>query len=225
MNRFLAALLLFATVAAHAETHEELVTRAFSAMEPDLAQNWSYTRTTRNSEGTFIARFDPRMPDEPHWTLLSVDGRKPTDGEIEEFLDDVNRDRGGNGGDENGAEFTAGSLRLIEETDEYWWFSFLPPAESEEDAKFMNAVDARLKIVKKGHFVSHISMRNTDTIKPGKGVKIRKFETDLRFAPACEGCPAVPRSVKAAVQGKALLLMKIDEEENIEFSDFERVED
>ena len=119
--------------------------------------------------------------------------------------------------------FADGSIELIEETDAYWMFTFRPETDSDEEAQFMEAVDARLKVVKDGHFVSLVSMRNTDTIKPGKGVKIRKFETELEFAPVYEGGPTVPRRVRAAVQGKAFLVVKIDEEEDIEFSDFEPV--
>ena len=220
--KILALLLLFLAVDAHAESHEELVRRAFDAMESDLSANWSYTETSRNSEGTYIARFDPRLPEDEHWNLLSVDGRAPTSEELDDFLESKSRDKGGDD-DNDEPMFADGSIDLIEETDDYWVFRFRPKTGSDDEAKFMAAVDARLKVVKKGHFVSLVSMRNTDTIKPGKGVKIKKFETDLEFVPAYEGGPTVPHRVRAAVQGKAFLVVKIDEEEQIEFSDFEQV--
>ncbi len=223
--KILAALLLLLLVGtSSAETHEELVKRAFTAMERDLSANWSYTQTTRSSDGIFVARYDPRLPQEKHWTLASVDGRAPTDDEIEAFLEEKAKR---NGRDDNDDEpmFADGTIELLEETDAYWLFSFRPKTDSDEEAEFMEAIDARLKVVKNGHFVSLVSMRNTDTIKPGKGVRIRKFETELEFAPAYDGGPTVPRRVRAAVQGKAFLVMSIDEEEDIEFSDFERVGD
>ncbi|MDJ0711881.1 MAG: hypothetical protein QNJ14_15945 [Woeseiaceae bacterium] len=214
-------LLLFA-VGAHAESHEELVRRAFNAMEPDLSASWSYTETSRNSEGTYVARFDPRLPEDEHWTLLTVDGRAPTAAELEEFLEEKGRNRREDD-DDNGPMFADGSIRLIEETDDYWLFTFRPITDTDDEAMFMAAVDARLKVAKQGHFVSRVSMRNTDTIKPGKGVKIKKFETELEFAPAYKGGPTVPQRVRAAVQGKAFLVVKIDEEEHIEFTEFERI--
>ena len=224
MKTLATLLLLLLAGSANAETHEELVKRAFNAMEPDLSSNWSYTQTTRSSEGTFVARYDPRLPENEHWTLESVDGREPTDDELEAFLDEKAKDKGRD--DDNDEQmFADGSIELLEETDAYWLFAFRPETDSDEEAKFMAAVDARLKVVKNGHFVSLVSMRNTDTIKPGKGVKIRTFETELEFAPAYEGGPTVPRRVRAAVQGRAFLVVNIDEEENIEFSDFERVGD
>ncbi len=224
MKILVSLLLLLLASTAIAETHEELVQRAFAAMEPDLSANWSYTRTARSSDGTFIARYDPRLPEGEHWTLISVDGREPTEDDVEAFLEERQRVQGGDD-DNDETMFADGSIELIEETDAYWLFAFRPETDSDEEAEFMQAVDARLKVVKEGHFVSLVSMRNTDTIKPGKGVKIRKFETELEFAPAYEGGPTVPRRVRAAVQGKAFLVVKIDEEEDIEFSDFEPVGD
>ena len=222
MKTLITVFLVFATAVSYAETHEELVRRAFNAMEPDLSTNWSYTETTRNEDGTFVARFDPRLPDGQHWALLSVDGREPTEDELEEFVEDKSRGRGDND-DGNEPMFNSGTVELIEETDDHWWFRYRPKTDSDKEKKFMEAVDARLKVVKDGHYISLISMRNTDTIKPGKGVKIRKFETDLEFAPAIEGGPVVPRSIKADIKGKAFLVVKFDEQEHIELSDFEKV--
>ena len=221
MKSLTVLLLLTYAVCASAESHEALVTRAFNAMESDLSANWSYTRTARSSEGTFVARYDPRLPESEHWTLTSVDGRNPTDDEIDAFREERATRTGGD--DDDAPMFADGSIRLLEETDTYWLFAFRPATDSEEEAKFMEAVDARIKVVKQGHFVALVSMHNTDTIKPGKGVKIRKFETELEFAPAYAGGPTVPQRVRAAVQGRAFLVVNIDEEENIEFSDFERV--
>ena len=217
-------LMILVIASAHAETHEELVERAFKSMEPDLSENWSYTQTRRNSAGTFVARFDPRLPEQQHWTLMTVDGREPTDEELEAFLEEKSRRKEQDGEeDEDATMYANGSIELLEETEDYWLFAFRPKTDSDDEAKFMEFVDARLKIEKNGHFVSLVSMRNTDTIKPGKGVKIRKFETELEFEPAYEGGPTVPRSVRSAVQGKAFLVVNIDENEHIEFSDFEPV--
>jgi len=224
MRTFTAFLILLLVGTVDAETHEDLVKRAFEAMESDLSANWSYTRTARSSEGTFVARYDPRLPEEEQWSLTSVDGREPTDEELEAFLEERARRRDSDGDDDE-QMFEDGSIELVEETDAYWLFAFRPETGSDDEAEFMEAVDARLKIIKRGHFVSLVSMRNTDTIRPGKGVKIRRFETELEFAPAFEGGPTVPRRVRAAVQGKAFLVVKIDEEEDIEFSDFEPVGD
>jgi hypothetical protein len=89
----------------------------------------------------------------------------------------------------------------------------------------MNAVEGTLQVAKDGHYVEWIRMRNRETVKPGKGVKLEVFDTRLDFAPAYEGGPIMPQSVETKVKGRAMLVIKFDEEERISYSDFERVID
>lgn len=115
-----------------------------------------------------------------------------------------------------------GSLELLEETDAYWEFRFRPRTDSDEEDKFMNAVDGTLQVVKDGHYVAWIRMRNREPIKPGKGVKLEIFDTQLLFGPAYDGGPVLPQSVETRVKGKAMLVIKFDEKERVSYSDFER---
>jgi hypothetical protein len=184
--------------------------------------------TTHNADGVFVARFDPRLPDDERWELLSVDEREPTDDELDAFREEK-EDQHENDSDEEDSEFTSmvadGSLKLLEESDTYWQFQFTPRADSDDEVKFMNAVEGTLQVVKDGHYVEWIRMRNRETVKPGKGVKLDVFDTRLAFAPAHAGGPVMPRSVEMKVQGRAMLVVKFDEEERISYSDFERVID
>jgi hypothetical protein len=111
---------------------------------------------------------------------------------------------------------------LIEETDEYWLFSFVP---NDDEETFINSVDTSLKIIKDGRYISYIEMHNHSDIKPGFGTKLTSFLTKFAFAPAVDGGPIVPKSVKVQVVGRALLFIAIDETETIEYSDFEYVGD
>ena len=115
-----------------------------------------------------------------------------------------------------------GSLALLEETDAYWSFSFRPRTESDEESEFMQSVEGQLQVVKDGHYVSRVTMRNTKPIRPGMGVKIKVFDMTLQCAPAFEAGPVLPRSVRVAIEGRALLVAKIEETESVEFSDYER---
>lgn len=225
MKYFIFTLLLLAASSASAETHDELVERAFAALEFNLRDHWSYTETTRNQDGIYVARFSAGLPDGERWTLLSVDDRDPTTDEIEEFLEEKSRHSDENSTDEDSASQSMvadGSLELLEESDTYWRFRFRPRADSEDEEKFMNSVEGSLQVTKDGHYVAWVHMRNRETIKPGKGVKLELFDTRLAFAPAFEGGPVLPRSVKTKVKGKAMLVIKFDEDEQISYSQFER---
>jgi hypothetical protein len=116
-----------------------------------------------------------------------------------------------------------GSVELIDETDERWLFNFSPLADNDEERKFMEAVEGSLEIAKNGHYVRKLHLRNIETIKPGKGVKLRVFDTSFEFARAPDGSAVLPALVRAKVEGRAMLVIGIDEEQTVEFSDYERV--
>ena len=225
MKPIISLLLLLATSLAHAETHDEILDRAFASMELNLRDNWSYTETSQNGDGLFVARFDPRLPEDQRWGLLSVDDREPTEDEQIEFREDkANSNHDDSDNEDSGARSMVadGSLELLEETDVYWLFRFKPRTDSDNVDKFMKAVDGTLQVVKDGHHVAWIRMRNREPIKPGKGVKLEIFDTRLVFAPAYDGGPVLPESVETRVKGKAMLVIRFDEKERVSYSDFER---
>jgi hypothetical protein len=224
MKPLLTTLLLFAAIAAQAETHEALVERAFDSLETEIRDRWAFTRTETSAKGVYVSTHDPRR--EPAWELLTVDGREPTSDEREEFLSERLRGRGeDDDGDEDDTRslVSPGSVELVEETDERWLFNFSPLADSEDERKFMEAVEGRLEVAKDGHYVRKLRLRNLETIKPGKGVKLQVFDTSFEFAPAPDGSAVLPARVRAKVQGRAMLVVGIDEEQTVEFSDYQRV--
>lgn len=227
----LLSLILLATTPSHAEDYEALVERAFNALDNDFSEHWSYTETSEQGEGVYVARFDPRRPEDERWSLESVDGLGPTDKQAAKFLKRKNEQRAEQvkADDDNerevGMEVVPGSVTLLEETDAHWLFKFQPGAETAEDAEFMSKVDATVKVVKDGHYVALIHLMADKPIRPAKGVKINTLDTRLAFGRVSEGGPIVPLSVDLEVKGRAYLVVKIDETETSRYSNFERVLD
>jgi len=225
MKPIISLLILLAASLVHAETHDEVVDRAFASMELNLRDYWSYTETNQKDDGLFVARFDPRLPEDQRWDLRSVDDREPTEDELIEFREDKansHRDDSDSEDSETQSMVADGSLELLEETDLYWQFRFKPRTDSDDEDKFMKAVDGTLQVVKDGHYVAWIRMRNREPIKPGKGVKLEIFDTRLVFAPAYDGGPVLPESVETRVKGRAMFVIRFDEKEQVSYSDFER---
>jgi hypothetical protein len=224
----LAICLLLVTSLALAESHEDLIDRAFESVEDDLSARWSYTRTDQDGDGVFVGHYDPRLPESDRWSLISVDGLEPSADEIEDYREQRAEEQE-NDSDDDENELASivnrESVVLLDETDSFWLFGFQPTADSEGEQEFMKSVEGTLKIIKEGHYVAVITLQNRDTIKPGKGVKIKEFFTRLEFAPIQEGGPALPRSVQATVKGKAFLVVKFDETETVTYSDFEQAYD
>lgn len=229
MNRLsiaLVALILSFPLTAAADDYSEIVALAFATIDNDFDREWAFTETSTEEESTYVGRFDPRREDP--WELLSIDGRDPTPEEAHQWREQKGRhDREDEQEEEDEGlevEFvTPDTITLIEETDDYWLFGFDPNVnvDDERGEKFMRHVEGRLTVIKDGHFVESIDLRNTRPIKPAFSVRINTFITTLTFGPAAEGGPIVPKSIDVHVQGRAMLAVRFDETEAIRYSDYE----
>jgi len=214
---------------AAAGDYSALLGKATDALDSDYASDWAFTETSVDSEIMTVARFDPSAPDGKRWHLLTVNGRNPTATEVADFREERAEDFPEDGADDDpGNDVEAmvqpDSLSLIEETDDYWLFNFLP-AEDEDDEGILEHVDATLKIVKGGPYMEFISLQSNKPFRPQFGVKISNLTTRLVFGPAAMNGPIVPVSVDIRIKARAFLAISIDETVSISFSDYEYVGD
>ncbi|MGI9239092.1 MAG: hypothetical protein ACR2QZ_16960 [Woeseiaceae bacterium] len=220
-----AVLLVFglwlASVAHAADDHNAIFQTALDSVEFDFDERWAFTETRIDSEHVWVGRFDPRRSPSERWQIVSVDGREPTDKEVEGFLKEKAHDHSGGGDKQVNAMVEKDSIRLIEETSQYWLFGFTP----EDDQAVMDSVDATIRVNKNTGQLQYIDIRNHKSIKPGYGVKISKLITRLTFGPAIEGGPVVPLSTQVEVKGRAYFVISFDEEELTRNSEFEYVVD
>jgi len=219
MTARLAFLLLCLTItltAPAAEDYEQLFQRAVEAVDFEFHKAWAYTETRIDSEHVWVGRFDPRRPKNQRWQLLTVDDRPPTAKETEQYQDEQDGDHGDNDGVD--AMVEPDSVRLIEETAEYWLLGF-DAGEDEHD--LAENLEATIRINKAGRYLEYIDLRTRSPIKPAIGVKIAKLITRLTFGPAVDGGPVVPLSTQVEVKGRAYLVISFDEQELFRNSDFE----
>lgn len=220
MRGLLAGLLLVSAIGvAQPDDPAALYDDAVAAIEWDLEDGWAFTELRLSDDRRWAARFDPRLPEAERWTLLTVDGRSPTDDERREFA----RDKDGYESADNRQRLrlvNAETLQLIEDSDTHWRFRFEP---QEDEVEFVDNIDATLSIVKDGRYVDVIDLRNHSDIKPGFGTRIATFVMRMEFGPALADGPVVPKLMQIRVGGRALLFIGFDETEIIEYRDFEPV--
>ena len=227
----LGAILLLAAAPAPCEpvheTYEALFERAIESIAWDFPADWAFTETESGSDGDFVGRYDPRNPWGERWTLVSIDGREPTPEEARRYADskrsEDNGDEHENDGEIDGM-VEPGSLELVEETGEYWLLRFVPTDVVDGDEmgrKVMERMDGTVKIVKDGHYLEYLDIRNTRPIRPQAGVKMKKFLTRMTFGPAVEDGPIVMKSMDVSIKLSAFLLIRVDETQSVRFSEFE----
>jgi len=202
-----------------AADYNKIFEGAVAAVDFNFHRNWAYTETRVDSEHVWVGRSDPRRPSRERWQLISVDDREPTEAEIKKYRKDKAREHSDKGDRSVTAIVEPGSVRLVEETDEYWLFGFIP--NDEEDIE--DSVDATIRVNKAHGHLEYIDLRNHETIKPAFGVRLSKLIMRLTFAPAADGGPVVPVSTQAEATGRAYLVVSFDEQEVTRNSNFEYV--
>lgn len=206
--------------------HAALFNEVTQAISDEFERNWAYTETSTESGSSTVARFNPGLPKGKRWHLLSVEGRSPTDTEIAEFVETRAEEESGDSerGTGIGNRVVPDGLKLIEETNDYWLFSF-SPAEDDDDDAFLKELDATMKISKDGPFLEYVNIQNNKPFRPEFGVKISEFVTRLSFGPASDNGPIVPMSIETRIKERAFLAIRIDETVSVTFSDYEYVAD
>jgi hypothetical protein len=219
MMRLITSLVLAAVTMcpALADDYVDLFEEAAAAISWNFEDEWAFTETRLVDEAPWVARFDPRHPEDSRWTLLSVDGRAPNEDELREFAHDK-EDHDSSDGSRRVNIVGAETLQLTEETEDYWLFDFVP---QEDEIEFVDNVDAVVRIVKDGRYLESIDIRNNTTLKPGFGVRLSTFSVQMRFGPAVDNGPIVPHAMQVKVAGRAFLFIGFDETELISYSDFE----
>ncbi|MGB5447795.1 MAG: hypothetical protein WBM80_02605 [Woeseiaceae bacterium] len=192
---------------------------AVAAVDFDFHRTWAYTETHVDAEHVWVGRSDPRRPARERWQLISVDARAPTAAEIKKYRKEKAHQHSDDGEHSVAAIVEPGSIRLIEETDEYWLLGFNP----DDEENIIDSVDATIRVNKAHRRLEYIDLRNHETIKPAFGVKISKLITRLTFAPAADGGPVVPVSTHVEATGRAYIVVTFDEQEVTRNSDFENV--
>ena len=229
----IAVVAVFFTSVACAEaphgSYEALFQSAIKAITWDFHGDWAFTITSSGSDGDRVGRFDPRRPQDERWTLLMIDGRPPTDKESAEYAKNNHHFGDGDGDGDNGDDSAIdmvepGTLRLVEETDDYWLLSFVPTDDDDEDdvgRKVLESMQGTVKIIKDGEYLAYIDIHNEKPIRPKRGVKMKKFLMHMSFGPIADNGPVVMRSMDFAIKLSAFVLVRVNEAESLAFSDFE----
>lgn len=218
-----AASLLVALIAAWQATADPhpLALRGLATLDAFDNAQWSYTRTTRDEDGTRIERHDATKPAGARWTLVSVNGKAPTAKAQESFRREKaaleKRDRG------DDSDVDAASIRLVSETPQRVTFSFRPKAGAGLEGKMARHVAGTLVVNRQGGWAERFELQSTDALAPVPGVKISAFRLTMTFQRLGATEDVVPLSIELSMRGRAFLVKSLDQERSTRYSDFVRV--
>lgn len=201
-------------------TADELFDRAVAPLI-DNERVYAYTVSSNGSEGESVERFDPSLDDENQWRLLSVEGRDPTEKDLEKYRKRKQRQKERNDDRGLGEMIDRENVERISETDSLVTYRFKPEffeGEPEKNEKFTGEI----VVNKDAATLRSMEYYITETLKPAAVVKLEKLRMKIEFRIMPDGEP-VPGRVTSHTRGRAMAFHKFDETETHLYSDYEKV--
>jgi hypothetical protein len=206
---------------ARAET-PEYVRTALTSFSPEPAPRWAYTLTTvRNNDARSVARFDPTKPPIERWTLLELNGRKPTPAEANQYA----RARAGDttpasaqGAFQKG-DIDPASITMISEDAERGEFRCAFRAEAAGANKMLGHLILRLTVAKQRPHVEQYALELKEPYSPVLGVKMRELRVTARFTAPSEGRPSFPSTQTSHFAGR-WFFFSMNEDLVLTYTDF-----
>ncbi|MEO7413905.1 MAG: hypothetical protein ABIZ81_11155 [Opitutaceae bacterium] len=204
------------------EPERELFTTAYGKLgaEPD---RWAYTETSRGIDDTRarVIRVDPSKPEAERSVLLSVDGKAPTAGDLQQWRDD--------GGDTSKplgeipplASFVdLTNLRVFQ--DEPAALVFELPMKNGGAEFPAEKFQALFRVNKTRRSFEHVTVKLRDSFRIGGVVQVTEAGVELRFHTLDPALPPQPVLLKAG-GGARVLLVKFSRSFEAIRGDFSRV--
>lgn len=203
---------------------DEIDPRYAKFLEANLPQDHvvcSYTASHSSKEsGNRVEIYSP----ETLWRLVTVDGVQPTESELAEYSEEAN-ERSRRRNDPTDLEFlhmvVADTVRVDQADEEKIEFVFLPEMGGNIPDRMEEKMNGRLIVAKDGLRPLEFSISLTEPASPMRGVKMRKIEQKTTFTTDPVTGVSLTKSMSFEAAGRAFFVTKIDQNEHVEFSDFD----
>lgn len=220
----LAVLAAAATVPAAAEV-PPIAREAFANM-PRVTGEWAFKRTREDNDGTRVERFDPAA--EPQWQLVSVDGREPTEAELHDYAEEVERrlarEEGRPGDNDFDGLAAEDGWELLEEDDQRVTWRFRPAAGATDREDMAKHLQGEMTILKSVPYVESFRLYSDEPFRAKVIAKIERFNTRIEMI-RLDRRAYMPARVTTEVRGSAAFGLKsIERDILLTYSDFRYAE-
>lgn len=194
---------------------------AISRMNSDAPRGWAYTLTTTRQDDTTVERYDPSRPKGGEWTLVQTNGRAPTAEEVERYV----RYKASHAPTAQRGTFERGDLDIesaefLREDAERAEFRLRFRGDVSEPV--LAHVVLELKVRKQPAAVEESVLRLARPFNPALGVRMQALVVTTTFSAPTADAPALPREVTSHFRGRMFLLVPIEEDLRVVYSDFAR---
>ena len=195
-----------------------------SLLENEVACSYKVTSTSSDQTGVQVEHYSP----ETGWELLSVDGDEPSKHALADYAQEAG-ERPSRGISPTSRIYVgvalSGTVQVDQEDEETIEFAFTPQfgedAPDEATQEIMEKMNWRLIAAKDGMRPLSMVMSLDEPMSPMRGVKLLTFEQEFHFMKDGKTGATLIKSMRMKAKVRAFLLMRVTQEEQLEFSDFD----
>lgn len=199
-----------------------------SASGKTLAGGWRYKQTITGTQQSEKLAYDAAQPEGRRWTVLSVNGKKPSPEKARELAGQAKQAHGkgqsaslGMGVD---SWLNASHYRLVDSSGDRLVYQIVPRPGGHADAattSMLKHLSGQFVVAKQDHRPLSLTLDNFESFSPRFGVEIESFQLKIHFTRLSAGDrPVVAQEVDTETKGKVFWIKSFDAETKVVLSDF-----
>jgi hypothetical protein len=195
--------------------------RALDGFRAEGPKGWAFTQTTSGEGKTRVERYDPRQRGSSRWTLLSENGKPPTEAEQQRYRDtrppmDASSHLA--------AQFDRAAASLVSEDAATgaatYEFALKPASETDAAAAHMRA---RVTLHRPSGAIVRVELFNFRPFKPASSLRVVEARTTLSYSVPADGGPALPIESSMHVRGQRFWFRDFEQTVTSTFTEHEDV--
>lgn len=183
-------------------------------------KGWAFTQTSTGPKKNLVERFDPRLRGEARWTLLTTEGRAPTD---EERLD--YRRTSAAKAESDTASSVRDQLNLAtctlfasDERTSTYHFAVNPASKEDTAAQHMRAA---FTLDRPSGVIVRVELFNFEPFSPVLSLNIDEARTIMVYTVPADGRPSLLSEITMKLRGRRLWVRSFSQDMSVRFADYE----
>ena len=193
-----------------------------------LASGWRYLQTITGTQQSEKLAYDASLPDGRRWTVLSVNGKKPSPEKARELAGQAKQahGKGQSGSLEMGVDswLSASHYRLVDSSGDRLVYQIEPRPGAHADAaasSMLKHLSGQFVVAKDDHRPLSLTLDNFESFSPRFGVEIKSFQLKIHFTRLPAGSrPVVAQEVSTEARGKVFWIKTFDAKTKVVLSNF-----
>jgi hypothetical protein len=193
---------------------------ALKTFRTDGPRGWSFTQTSTSAGKTRVERYDAAQPEFSRWTLISDDGKIPTDDDQRDYREKLSRRSSGGTAPRITDQLDLATLELLPAAaGRLACRCRLKPGEpGDTSARFLVAT---LVLHEATQTIESLELGSTGEFSPALPVKIAAMKTIMTYSLPEGGRPSLLQKVTTHLRGRAFYFKSLDADMVVTFTDYE----